>query len=563
MKLKLLIETGEHQGLIFSTSQLGIYRLGRLAKADIALTGDQYVSREHCIIELSPTGAIIRDTSSRSGTFVNTERITEAQLGDGDTLLIGQTTLRVSLTGVSAPAKTVERPGQVAGFTLVRKLPVDGPGEVWWAMAEAAAELVTLYFLPLDGPTAAEDRRRFMRQAAVCARLHHPGLAEFLTQDITPDTLWFATEISQGKNLKKIVTRQGPLPLDEALDVMHQTLDIVVYLHQEDVVHRSLRPESLLIEREASKLVVKLTDLGSAKCFQTAELQRITKLGERGYLIHPFTAPEALLDFAKMDPRSDIYSLGAIFYFALTGHIPYEAETELALTTAILEQDPPALATLKPDVPATLVEVVDRAMARELGQRYNTALEMHEALRQAAKPSHLYQLTSFSKNDETASSFAVTPPYRAKPATPTKIFISYSHQDEGEKDQLLTHLGVLQRAGLIELWSDDRINVGADWEAEIRQAIEQASVAILFITAHFLTSDFILGQEVPALFKRRERQGLTIFPVIAKACAWRTVDWLAQLNVRPKNGLPIWSGSGSQVNDALATIAEEVAIIIR
>ncbi|MCP4614359.1 MAG: toll/interleukin-1 receptor domain-containing protein, partial [Planctomycetes bacterium] len=147
-------------------------------------------------------------------------------------------------------------------------------------------------------------------------------------------------------------------------------------------------------------------------------------------------------------------------------------------------------------------------------------------------------------------------------ARPT-VFISYSHKDENEKEKLLTHLGVLQSEGLIELWSDEKIVPGADWEAEINQAIARAKVAILFISADFLNSDFILSKEVPALLQRREREGLVVFPVIAKPCAWQTVDWLAKMNVRPWNGEPVWGDASSHVDKDLAAIASEIAGIMQ
>ncbi len=143
------------------------------------------------------------------------------------------------------------------------------------------------------------------------------------------------------------------------------------------------------------------------------------------------------------------------------------------------------------------------------------------------------------------------------------VFISYSHKDEKEKETLLSHLDVLQQAGLIDLWSDDRIGAGRNWEQEINQAIGRARIAILLVTANFLTSDFILQQEVPALLKRRQSEGLIIFPVIAKACAWREVDWLAKMSVRPKNGKPVWGDGGSHVDEDLTVIAEEIAAIIQ
>jgi tetratricopeptide (TPR) repeat protein len=144
------------------------------------------------------------------------------------------------------------------------------------------------------------------------------------------------------------------------------------------------------------------------------------------------------------------------------------------------------------------------------------------------------------------------------------IFISYSHEDEAEKEQLLDHLGVLQHAGLIDLWSDDRIGAGAEWEVEISQAVAQAKVAILLITANFLTSDFILGRELPALLQRREAEGLVILPVIAKACAWQRVEWLAPIiQADPKRIKPIWRGPNSRVDEELAVIAEQVARIVQ
>jgi non-canonical purine NTP pyrophosphatase (RdgB/HAM1 family) len=143
------------------------------------------------------------------------------------------------------------------------------------------------------------------------------------------------------------------------------------------------------------------------------------------------------------------------------------------------------------------------------------------------------------------------------------VFISYSHKDEAEKEQLLAHLGVLKGAELIEIWNDDKISAGGDWKEEIYESIAQVKVAILLITPNSLTSEFILDQEIPILLERREREGLTIFPVIAKACAWRTIDWLAKMNVKPKNGRPVWSDGGSHADDDLAIIAEEVAAIVK
>ncbi len=148
--------------------------------------------------------------------------------------------------------------------------------------------------------------------------------------------------------------------------------------------------------------------------------------------------------------------------------------------------------------------------------------------------------------------------------TGSTVFVCYSHQDEKEKDRLLVHLDVLQKNVGIDLWSEDRTGPGADWQAEIDRAIVEARIAILFITADFLRSDFLIDKVVPTLVKRREQEGLIIFPVIAKACAWRSVDWLVKMKVRPENGNPIWSAPADYyIDEALAKVAEEVASIVK
>lgn len=142
------------------------------------------------------------------------------------------------------------------------------------------------------------------------------------------------------------------------------------------------------------------------------------------------------------------------------------------------------------------------------------------------------------------------------------VFISYSHRDEVEKDELVAHLGVLKHAGLIETWSDDQINAGSNWEGSILEAIKHARVAIMLITANFLNSEFILQAEVPQLLQRRQQEGLVIVPVLARACAWRAVDWLRELQVFPHTGVPVWSSGGSFVDENLSEIAEYIVSVV-
>lgn len=143
------------------------------------------------------------------------------------------------------------------------------------------------------------------------------------------------------------------------------------------------------------------------------------------------------------------------------------------------------------------------------------------------------------------------------------IFLSYSRKDKREKDRLVTQIRVLERAGKVDLWSDDRIRAGSNWKSEIDRAMAKARVALLLITVNYLTSDFILDVEVPELIKRHEKAGLTIFPIIGRECPWQEISWLEKMNVRPKNGMPVWRSGGRYANQELTNIVREVAAIIK
>ena len=146
--------------------------------------------------------------------------------------------------------------------------------------------------------------------------------------------------------------------------------------------------------------------------------------------------------------------------------------------------------------------------------------------------------------------------------TSPTVFISYSHKDEAWKDRLVTHLGVLQQEGLLDLWDDRSIGAGGNWYQKIQEAIAKASVAVLLVSADFLTSKFIRSEEIPSLLERKDKEELRIFPVIIKPCAWKRVKWLARMNLRPKDGRPILGGSEFQVETDLTAIADEIANII-
>ena len=118
---------------------------------------------------------------------------------------------------------------------------------------------------------------------------------------------------------------------------------------------------------------------------------------------------------------------------------------------------------------------------------------------------------------------------------------------------------MLKRQGLLSVWDDRRIRTGTDWNEQIRQAAERAKVAVLLISADFLASDFIINEEIPLLLERRDAEGLEIFPLLIKPCGWQHVDWLARMNLRPRDGRPVSTGSEAEIESDLVDFASELA----
>lgn len=139
-----------------------------------------------------------------------------------------------------------------------------------------------------------------------------------------------------------------------------------------------------------------------------------------------------------------------------------------------------------------------------------------------------------------------------------KVFISYSHEDEIWKDILVKQLNVLGMDGLLDVWEDRRIKGGDDWYVEIEAAMEAAKIAVLLISADFLTSEFILGEEVPRLLERRRKEGLRVIPLIVRPCTWYHLNWLKQIQAWPKDGKPLSGGNKHQIEEVLEKFVSEI-----
>jgi serine/threonine-protein kinase len=263
----------------------------------------------------------------------------------------------------------------------------------------------------------ADDRQfvsRFRREALAAARLVHPNIVQVFDFGLDPGSgrHYIVMEHVQGRSGAEILRERGMLPAAEALDLISQSCRGLDHAHRMGVVHRDVKPGNLLRSDDG---VVKLADFGIAKA--ATEESSITQvgsvLGTAAYL-----APEQATGQAAT-ARSDIYSLGVVAYQLLAGRLPYEAQTLTELALKQQREAPPLLDAVNPGVTPELAAVIDRALALDPADRYESAEDFRQALENGDPGARRLAETSATSVAElpTAMTRAMT---GAGPATPVQ-----------------------------------------------------------------------------------------------------------------------------------------------
>ncbi len=214
--------------------------------------------------------------------------------------------------------------------------------------------------------------QRFQREIALQAALNHPNIAAVHNAIEFDGRIVLVMEFIEGRTLENLV-QTGALPLDAGLDYIRQTLSALSYAHSQGVIHRDVTPANLIITPEG---IVKLTDFGVAKSVADLEL---TRCGEVVGSLH-YMAPEQIQGGSNPDPRSDVYSVGAILYELVTRRKLFESENVLALMQAQVELQPKRPSEVDPNLSPEWDTLILKALAKDPAGRYASADEFQEGL---------------------------------------------------------------------------------------------------------------------------------------------------------------------------------------
>ncbi|HEY7315595.1 MAG TPA: serine/threonine-protein kinase [Gemmataceae bacterium] len=286
--------------------------------------------------------------------------------------------------------------GRTAGFQLGQYRILDqlgrgGMGRVFKAEHRTLKRLVALKVLAPNLLQSERARELFLREVRAAAQLVHPNVVTAFDANEEAGRYYLALEYIDGPNLDQLVRKQGPLPVGLACDCIKQAANGLQAAHLRGMVHRDIKPANILVQRhgqqEHSPGLVKISDFGLARLHApemppnapnhagTILTRQDTVMGTPDFL-----SPEQARDMHRADIRSDLYSLGCTFYYLLTGRVVFPGGTALEKLIRHGAETPTPLAELRPDVPAAVVEIVQRLLAKRPKDRYQTPAELAAAL---------------------------------------------------------------------------------------------------------------------------------------------------------------------------------------
>ncbi|MAX36142.1 FHA domain-containing serine/threonine-protein kinase [Gimesia sp.] len=270
-------------------------------------------------------------------------------------------------------------------YKILEVLGFGGMGSLYLAEDKETQAPVALKVLNEKCRNDAGMMTRLKLEATAGARLQHPHVVRTINYEETGAVCYIAMEFVKGISLLELVLlKQKSLPTPQVCDVISQAARGLQVAHESEIIHRDLKPENLIIDSDG---YVKVLDFGLAllKDHPEAEFSLAMIFGHGCVGTPEYIAPEQSKDGQSADARTDIYSLGCTMYFLLTGKLPFPTGTASQKIQAHREQSPKPISEIAPKVPAEVVAIVEKMMAKQPADRFQTMTEVSAALQPFAK----------------------------------------------------------------------------------------------------------------------------------------------------------------------------------
>jgi serine/threonine protein kinase len=260
----------------------------------------------------------------------------------------------------------------VSHFQILDRIGGGGMGVVYRAEDMSLKRIVALKFLMPDMLRDPSAKKRFLKEAQAASALDHPNICTVHEIGETPEGLLFICMAYYGGENLKAKIADGPPATDEAIDIVMRIGRGLAKAHEHGIVHRDIKPANIIISPDGE---VKIVDFGLAKLSGGTQITRVgTRIGTL-----PFMSPEQIKGL-DLDHRTDIWSLAVLLFQVLTGQLPFHQEYEAAMLYAIVNEDPPLLSSVRPDLPPELERVITKALRKSPEERYASVQTMVEEL---------------------------------------------------------------------------------------------------------------------------------------------------------------------------------------
>lgn len=259
--------------------------------------------------------------------------------------------------------------GQVISqYKILERLGEGGMGIVYKAEDNTLRRQVALKFLPPFLTNNSDANKRFIREARAVSTLDHPNICTIHEVKTTADgRMYIVMSCYNGKTLKDKI-KCGPLNVNNALDIAIHIAKGLQAAHSKKIIHRDIKSANIIITNDGQ---VKIMDFGLAKIANETQLTKLdSTIGTVAYM-----SPEQVLG-EPVDLRTDIWSLGVVLYEMLTGQLPFRGEAEQAVIYNIVHEEPPQLRKLRNDIPENIEPIIEKALAKNVDQRYSEIDEL-------------------------------------------------------------------------------------------------------------------------------------------------------------------------------------------
>lgn len=290
-------------------------------------------------------------------------------------------------------------PGQQVGpYQIIGQLGHGGMATVYKAHHPRLDRFVAIKVMHKAFTEDAGFIARFEREAQIVAKLEHPHIVPVYDFNEIDGQPYLVMKFIEGQTLKRVLSN-GPMPLPEIIRIMDDMASALTYAHEHGVLHRDIKPSNIVIDGRGEPF---LTDFGLARVTKAgaSTLSADMILGTPQYI-----SPEQASGQAELDPRTDIYSLGVILYEMVVGRVPFNADTPYAVVHDHIYTDLPRPSLINPAVPPQVEAVLMKALAKKPADRYDTAVEMMTAFKQACADAGLTALPD-NRNQVAQQSFA-------------------------------------------------------------------------------------------------------------------------------------------------------------